>query len=602
LPGNRAAATFFALAFETKAKAKRTVSPWWEAMKWLRVCSGNSFAAIAACAVACTMAWPAPATAQPNPACQSYADFAVQQFRSKTLLRCEGGLGEWWSGDYNYHYGWCASLPAASPLPMKGIADRAQVLARCESVNAARQAAPPTPPTAPQSAASADCERIVGVWSSARGETSFSADGAVAQQRRSGRWECKSRGGPAVVIWSDTKEGEIVSSDGVRLRSSGQLHDSTRVSETPRAATALRGDPNDELFRDFFNRRGPPSSSAPPQTAQAPAPPQPQSTAAPGWSKHEAVVTLRALADNPARGVLGIRIAGSAPVLEALRPGLKTGVLVTHINQDSASTGVLQRGDIVVAASGQATNTPIELVNAVSRFTPGMPVVLELWRHAGGFPQLQAALFARAQQNDPAATYVLGWLEAVPPTGEPNHARAFAFYHRAAALNHLQATEATANAYRDGRGTEKNVLEAAKWYRRAADAGSPAAMYNLASLVVDGQVGPADPAEAFRLMQRAAAGGYAMAHYRLAGYFDSGRGTARDPQAGARHLLAAARAGPEMPLFVGTDLAKTNPSTELITALQQQLAEAGVYQGPRDGKLSLDVTAALGRLQSGAAR
>ena len=57
-------------------------------------------------------------------------------------------------------------------------------------------------------------------------------------------------------------------------------------------------------------------------------------------------------------------------------------------------------------------------------------------RYDGGFPQLQATLFRRAQENDPAATYVLGYLETNPLSDEPSHARAFGFYHRAAALGH----------------------------------------------------------------------------------------------------------------------------------------------------------------------
>jgi TPR repeat protein len=232
-----------------------------------------------------------------------------------------------------------------------------------------------------------------------------------------------------------------------------------------------------------------------------------------------------------------------------------------------------------------------------------MPVAVEFLRYGDGFTQLQAALYARAQGNDPPATYALGYFDQNPASGEPNHARAFAFFNRAAALNHLQAIEATGTAYRDGRGIEKNTLEAAKWYRRAAERGLPAAMVGLANLIVDGQVGPADPVEAFRLLQRAAAGGSALAHYRLAGYFDAGRGTTQDREAGARHLVEAARgATPDIATFIGTDLAKWNPSAELITALQRQLSEAGVYQGPRDGRLSLDVTAALGRLPGGAAR
>lgn len=93
----------------------------------------------------------AAAAAPASLSCQSYADFAVQQFRSRSLLQCDGGQQEWWSGDYRYHYDWCASLPANSALPIKGIADREKVLAKCESIDTAQRALlPPGTGSSPQ--------------------------------------------------------------------------------------------------------------------------------------------------------------------------------------------------------------------------------------------------------------------------------------------------------------------------------------------------------------------------------------------------------------------------------------------------------------------
>jgi TPR repeat protein len=103
-------------------------------------------------------------------------------------------------------------------------------------------------------------------------------------------------------------------------------------------------------------------------------------------------------------------------------------------------------------------------------------------------------------------------------------------------------------------------------------------------------------------MQRAAAGGVAPAHYLLANYLDTGHGTVRDREAGARHFVEAARGGDRDALIQftaeGISTSKWKPSAELITALQRRLAEAGVYNGPLDGRTSADVAAALSRLQS----
>jgi TPR repeat protein len=128
-------------------------------------------------------------------------------------------------------------------------------------------------------------------------------------------------------------------------------------------------------------------------------------------------------------------------------------------------------------------------------------------------------------------------------------------------------------------------------------------MYNLGLMFADGALGPADPPGAFRWMQRAAAGGHATASYHLASYYDAGHGVAQDRETGARHLVEAARTGtPELVTYISSANAKWKPSTDLIAALQRRLIEAGAYQGPVDGKLSPDLTAALTRLQRGSAQ
>lgn len=423
--------------------------------------------------------------------CQSYADFAVQQFRSKSLLQCDGGQQEWWSADYRYHYDWCESLPANSALPIKGIADREKVLAKCESIDTAQR---------------------------------------------------------------------------------------------------------DPL---------PPATASPPQVAQSQAAPSASAQTSPaaavaGWTKHDVTIPLKSHPDDP-KGALGIRTGPrSEDMIGVLKPGQTGGVFVLGHNVDSPSMGLLQRGDIITLAAGRAISGDPDLFSLVRASTPFTPMKLEVWRYRDGLRQLESALWQRAQSNDAGATFVLGVFEQIPAQGVPNYERAFAFFHRAAALGHVRAMEFAAFAYRTGRGADKNPAEAEKWLRRSAERGSTDGMFNLALLISEGQPGQAKQAEAFRLMERAASRGLLVAYYQLAKYSDIGHGTARNPAAGAQHLFDAVRKGSVASLTsFPRDSTGWKPSAEFVAALQRLLRDASVYHGPPDGTLGPEVIAGLTRLQKG---
>lgn len=432
-----------------------------------------------------------PEVASASLSCQSYADFAVQQFRSKSLLQCDGGQREWWSGDYRYHYDWCASLPANSALPIKGIADREKVLAKCESFDTAQGRPPPATGSSPQ----------------------------VAQS---------------------------------------QAAPSASAQTSPAAAVA-------------------------------------------GWTKRDVTIPLHAHRDDPTKGALGIRTGPrSEDLIGVLKPGQTGGVFVVGHNVDSPSMGLLQRGDIITLAAGRAVSGDRDLLSVVRASSPGTPMKLEVWRYRDGLRQLESALWQRAQSNDAGATFVLGIFEQYPASGPPNHNRAFAYFHRAAALGHLRAMESTGLAYQTGRGAEKNPAEAEKWHRRSIERGSASGMFNLALLIDEGLPGRAGEAEAFRLMEGAASRGMLAAYYQLAKWSDLGRGTARNPAAGAQHLFDAVRKGSVDSLTsFPRDSRGWKPSAEFVAALQRLLRDAGVYHGPLDSTLSPEVIAGLTRLQKG---
>src|SRR5690606_5282475 len=91
----------------------------------------------------------------------------------------------------------------------------------------------------------------------------------------------------------------------------------------------------------------------------------------------------------------------------------------------------------------------------------------------------------------------------------------------AAAGDPLAAYE-VANLYADGRGTLRDLGQAAVWYQRAAEAGVTPAAFRLASLYERGQGVPRDVPKAMALYQRAAEHGNPGAMYNLAVLLNAG--------------------------------------------------------------------------------
>jgi PDZ domain-containing protein len=79
------------------------------------------------------------------------------------------------------------------------------------------------------------------------------------------------------------------------------------------------------------------------------------------------------------------------------------GVLVTSVSPDVPAAGVLEQGDVVVAADGKRVRTPARLRAAIGRHEPGEDVRLTVRR--GGKPR-EVTVRTIASPNDPSRTIV----------------------------------------------------------------------------------------------------------------------------------------------------------------------------------------------------
>jgi hypothetical protein len=148
--------------------------------------------------------------------------------------------------------------------------------------------------------------------------------------------------------------------------------------------------------------------------------------------------------------------------------------------------------------------------------------------------------------------------------------------------------------YAEGRGVAKDDAEAVRWYRRGAEAGNALGMYNLGVMYAEGRGVAKDDVEAVRWNRRAAEAGNAHAMHNLGFMYRNGRGVSRDMRNAAVWVFKALQAGNASSCEkVTTD---STWGIEFRRELQRPLANAGVYHGPIDGKLSPAMKLALDKI------
>jgi TPR repeat protein len=142
----------------------------------------------------------------------------------------------------------------------------------------------------------------------------------------------------------------------------------------------------------------------------------------------------------------------------------------------------------------------------------------------------------------------------------------FEAFLKAANEGNAQAQLLVGLSYKGGRGTSKDLTEAARWYRRAAVQGNSAAQYFLGVMYAEGEGVPKNNAEAVKWYRLAADQGYANAQHDLGLVYANGAGVPKnDAEAYFWWNLSAAQ---------GNEYAKTNRDIVEKRMTREQIAEA----------------------------
>jgi TonB family protein len=143
-----------------------------------------------------------------------------------------------------------------------------------------------------------------------------------------------------------------------------------------------------------------------------------------------------------------------------------------------------------------------------------------------------------------SAQYSLGRQLARGREGPADLAAAAVWYRKAAAQNHVEATNRLADLLRKGiPPAGPDFPEALKWSRQAAALGSAEAMADVAGMLRKGQGAAKDSARAFALYKEAADKGYAYATYMVGWMLRYDDDTRQDPGEARRWFELAAERG-----------------------------------------------------------
>ncbi|HHC29993.1 MAG TPA: sel1 repeat family protein, partial [Rhodobacterales bacterium] len=164
--------------------------------------------------------------------------------------------------------------------------------------------------------------------------------------------------------------------------------------------------------------------------------------------------------------------------------------------------------------------------------------------------------------------------------------------YRKAAENGLARAQANLGyLYQKGRGVEQDYAEAARWYRVAADQGSTRGMLDLGTLYFLGEGVERNRSKAFELFDQSRKAGDVRAYVYLGNVLEMDE-ELKDPTRAAGYYIEALRHGIDWAitrLFFKWDQATAR-------AMQQQLADLGLYSGPVNGEIDEASRAAMKQL------
>ena len=146
----------------------------------------------------------------------------------------------------------------------------------------------------------------------------------------------------------------------------------------------------------------------------------------------------------------------------------------------------------------------------------------------------------KADQGDAHAQNYLGWMYENGRGVEKNYVQALDWYAKAANQGYADGQNNLGRMFSTGRGTAQNYLQAVAWYQKAADQGCDVAQFNLAWMYEDGRGVEKNDVQALAWYRKAADQGYPGAQSALGLMYEIGSGVDQDDkQAVAWYQLAA---------------------------------------------------------------
>jgi len=189
-----------------------------------------------------------------------------------------------------------------------------------------------------------------------------------------------------------------------------------------------------------------------------------------------------------------------------------------------------------------------------------------------------------AAQGDAAAQFEVAARIAEGKGTDKDLKDAAQWYQRSSASGFAMSQFRLGTMYERGAGVAKDLARAKIWYSRAADQGNVKAMHNLAVLIASRGGPEPDYATAVKLFSEAAAHGLADSQYNLAMLYENGLGVPKDAKQAYKWLVLAAKSG-DADAKKHRDALK---ATLNATDVGEATAEADTWQVKRSNPMAND--------------
>jgi len=176
----------------------------------------------------------------------------------------------------------------------------------------------------------------------------------------------------------------------------------------------------------------------------------------------------------------------------------------------------------------------------------------------------------KAEQGDPNAQVILGWLYEEGQGVRKDYKQAVKWYRKAADQGDGLAQYTLGLMYKNGQGVRKDYKQAVKWFRKSAEQRYKGAQYNLGDMYYRGQGVRKDYKQAVRWFRKSAEQGVVRSQIFLGVVYIWGQGVPKDYVMAHMYLNIAAVSGDKTAIKSRDSIEKKMTSSQIAEA--QELA------------------------------